>query len=133
MTYQPCIECGELTERNRCARHQLPTRPKTNTNHVAFANNTRWKNLSKRLRKQSPFCEQCGTPNDLTVDHIVRHADRPEWAYEEDNCRILCRHHNGKISGTPATAEQERNIEQKINSRRERRLRLQRQANGHTT
>ena len=132
MTLQPCIECGELSQNNRCAAHRIirPRADKTNTTHVAFKNDARWKKLSKKLRKLSPFCELCGTSDDLTVDHRVRAVDRPEWSYEIDNCRILCRYHNGKLSMVSATAEEERDIEKKILERRQRRVRLQRQVNG---
>ncbi|WP_432791740.1 HNH endonuclease signature motif containing protein [Brevibacterium sp. K11IcPPYGO002] len=121
---QPCVECGELSEKNRCSRHKLKHSPKTTRSHAADFNRSKWRRLSQKLRKASPFCEVCGTSDDLTVDHIVRVVDRPEWTYEPDNCRILCRYHNGKIARTPATAEVENEIGKKIAASKARRLRL---------
>lgn len=123
MVFQPCVECGELSDKNRCDRHRLKRGPKTNTSHIAYKNDAKWKKLSKRLRKMSPHCELCGTSDDLTVDHIVRVVDRPDWAYEIDNCRILCRYHNGKLALISATPEVERDIERKIAESKARRLR----------
>lgn len=121
---KPCADCGELSEANRCDKHKLKRGPKTNTNHVAYKNNAKWKRLSKKLRKMSPHCEICGTSDDLTIDHIIRVVDRPELAYEVDNCRVLCRHHNGKLANTPATPEAEAEVLAKVEARRARRHRL---------
>ncbi|MGR6091397.1 HNH endonuclease signature motif containing protein [Brevibacterium sp. CSND-B09] len=121
MTMTSCLICGEVSQGPRCEQHRI-VKTKTNTDHVAFANNAKWKNLSKRLRKKSPFCEICGTAEDLTIDHIVRAVDRPEWVYEIDNCRVLCRYHNGVLAGVPATPEGESQIAEKIRVRRQRRL-----------
>ena len=120
MLMQPCVQCGEISDRNRCEQHLLPSTQKDRTKHVAYANRSRWKNLSRRLRKMSPFCEMCGAKDDLTVDHIVRVTDRPEWTYEVDNCRVLCRRCNGGISMQSARPEAEKEIEEKIRVRRAR-------------
>lgn len=120
MLMQPCVECGDLSMKNRCEAHQLPSAPKNRDNHVAYANRSRWKNLSRRLRKMSPFCEMCGAKDDLTVDHIVRVTDRPEWTFAVDNLRVLCRRCNGGISNQSASAEVEKAIEGKIRARRAR-------------
>lgn len=120
MLMQPCVTCGDLSMKNRCEAHQLPSAPKNRSKHVAHANRSRWKNLSRRLRKMSPFCEMCGAKDDLTVDHIVRVTDRPEWTYEVDNCRVLCRRCNGGISMQSASPEVEKEIEEKIRVRRAR-------------
>src|SRR5699024_1470265 len=127
---QPCVECGELTDRNRCAKHRLKSAPKDREAHAAYANRSKWRRFSKKLRKLSPFCEICGTSDDLTVDHIVRVHDRPEWTYEPDNCRILCRYHNGKLASIPATADVENEIERKITRAKSERARRLLEANG---
>lgn len=119
MILQPCIECGVLGEANRCPAHRLPAHPKARRgDHPASRNRHKWRRFSKRLRKLSPFCEFCGATEDLTVDHIVRVTDRPDWTYEPDNCRILCRTCNGKISDQPASCELEQVIGNKIAARR---------------
>src|SRR5699024_11049973 len=120
MLMQPCVECGDLSVKNRCEAHQLPSTPKDRGRHVAYANRSRWKSLSRRLRRMSPFCEMCGAKDDLTVDHIVRVTDRPEWTYEIDNLRVLCRRCNSRISGVRSSSEVELEVEEKIRVRRAR-------------
>lgn len=108
---KPCIVCGTPSETTRCPEHQLPTHSGTpNTEHPAYANNARWKNLSARLRRKQKFCDRCGSRHKLTVDHIVRFKDRPEWAYEEANLRVLCVRCNSELSGAKATPEVEAQV-----------------------
>lgn len=115
---KPCIVCGEPSATTRCVEHQLPTHSGTpNVEHPAYANGTRWKNLSRRLRRQQRFCDRCGSKQQLTVDHIVRFKDRPEWAYEEANLRILCKPCNSELSGVKASPEVEAQVAAKIKSR----------------
>lgn len=85
--HRPCLVCGEPTRASRCPEHQLKDTPRS---HVAYANNARWKSLSKRIRKASPFCEQCGSGDQLQVDHIIPESVAPELAYAEENLRVLC-------------------------------------------
>jgi len=72
---------------------------------VAYANNARWKNTSKRLRKASPFCEQCGAVEMLTVDHIIPESVAPELAYAEENLRVLCHADNSSRQDRYTTDE----------------------------
>jgi len=87
-----CLGCGELTEGSRCASCALPrTRPPGRSEHY---NDNRWRTLSMRLRKQSPFCEQCGSTDRLSVDHIIPVSEAPELRLEPLNCRVLCLSYN---------------------------------------
>lgn len=117
MTLRPCLVCGEPTDGPRCPEHTV-SRPR-DPQHVHF-NRARWKNLSARLRRLSPFCELCSATADLTVDHIVRVADRPEWTYETANLRVICRTCNGRLAATPATPEQVAEVEARITARKRR-------------
>jgi 5-methylcytosine-specific restriction endonuclease McrA len=57
---------------------------------------SRWRKLSVRTRKASPFCEVLGCSNtSLTVDHIISLDEAPELAFESLNLRVLCNYHNG--------------------------------------
>ncbi|WP_375372667.1 MULTISPECIES: HNH endonuclease [unclassified Mycolicibacterium] len=87
---RPCLGCGELTQNSRCNN----CKPKK-VNKPSIRDTARWKRLSTRIRKDSPFCEQCSTTTDLTVDHIISLAEDPALAYEPLNLRVLCRYHNG--------------------------------------
>lgn len=93
MTLKPCIACGEPTAGSRCPEHQLAdTRPQ---GHV-HTNPARWKNLSKRLRKNSPFCETCGAVEQLQLDHVIPYSVSPELGYAEENLRVWCKTCNGR-------------------------------------
>lgn len=115
---KPCLRCGEPAAGGRCVDHPKPVHSGTpNVKHPAYANNGRWKRLSQRLRKQQRFCELCGSTDNLTVDHIVRFTDRPEWAYEPANLRVICKPDNDRLAQVPASKDTERMIEHKINTR----------------
>lgn len=117
-----CLVCGEVSDGPRCEQHRVHRAPKDRSKHAAYLNRSRWKNFSKKLRKLSPYCEFCGATESLTVDHIVRVADRPEWTYEPDNCRVLCATCNGSISKVSAGPSVEAGIAEKIRVRRERKF-----------
>jgi 5-methylcytosine-specific restriction endonuclease McrA len=94
---RPCLGCSRLIERgSRCAEckpknlhYERGKRGRTSSDH-------RWRKLSNRLRKASPFCEFCSATNDLTADHIIPLSERPDLAHDELNCRVLCRTCNGE-------------------------------------
>lgn len=114
VTMKPCLVCGEVTDKARCPVHQLPDLRARD--RVTRENGARWKRLSARLRRRQPFCSVCGTPDDLTVDHVkpLEHGGDP---YDETNLDVLCRSHNaskgatwgdevaGQPSPTPGKAE----------------------------
>lgn len=64
MTLRPCLDCGEPTSATRCPACQ-PVDPSPSSRGYTAA----WRRLSARARKLSPFCEDCGRTDDLTVDH----------------------------------------------------------------
>lgn len=101
MTARPCLGCGALIDKgNRCGPC-TPRDPDRDTTSAHW-NTTRWKNLSARLRKASPFCEVCGKrgPSGLHCDHILPIRDYPELTYTEENLRILCQRCNTSRGAT---------------------------------
>jgi 5-methylcytosine-specific restriction endonuclease McrA len=103
---RPCIGCGSLIERgSRCG----PCTPKRKTRDTAHAGTDwRWRKISEKLRRLSPFCEVPGcTSKDLTVDHIIPVSERPDLAKDELNCRVLCRSHNAARGTTCTDAERD--------------------------
>lgn len=97
MTMKPCLVCGEVTDRHRCPAHALPDlRAK---DRVTRTRPARWKRLSARLRRAQPFCSECGTRYDLTVDHVMplAHGGDP---FDETNLDVLCRSCNGRKGAT---------------------------------
>lgn len=119
---RPCLGCGRLIESgSRCIECQ-PKRKPRDTAHAGT--DRRWRTLSNRLRKASPFCEIPGcTSADLTTDHILPVSVFPELAYEELNCRVICRSHNGR-RGSNYTDEEHKRVLDAIEARRERQRRF---------
>gem|GEM_PF-7072769 len=95
---RPCTACGEPHDGPGrcpdCRREADTARDRTRDRASAHWNNTRWKNLSARLRRMSPFCEICGSKTMLEVDHILPIVEFPELVYFVENLRVLCRKHN---------------------------------------
>ncbi len=67
MTLRPCLTCGQPTGRPRCAEH-TPTRDRATAEARGY--DTAWRNLSRRARRLSPLCEDCGATENLSVDHL---------------------------------------------------------------
>ncbi|PJE23675.1 MAG: HNH endonuclease [Mycobacterium sp.] len=91
---RPCIACGALIgSGSRCDDCRLRAKPPKPTprRKGRTATDWRWRQLSERLRRLSPFCEKCLAAADLTVDHVIPLAERPDLAHDELNCRVLCR------------------------------------------
>lgn len=104
MTARPCLHCGDLiTTGTRCSSCTPVETGRDKTS--AHWNTSRWKNLSRRLRRQSPFCELCSSTSNLQVDHILPIVDYPELTYEVENLRVLCRTCNGRRGASFTLAE----------------------------
>ena len=94
---KPCTECGELTERPRCTEHQ-PKRTDDKRPTTERGYDWQWQQLSKRARVLQPFCEVCGTSEDLTTDHSPE-AWRRKAAGKSiriQDVAVLCRSHNSQ-------------------------------------
>ena len=74
MTLQPCVDCGELSERNRCQTHRPAHAPKAPGKQRGY--DWPWIQLSRRARRIQPFCSMCGSTEDLTTDHSEEAAQR---------------------------------------------------------
>jgi 5-methylcytosine-specific restriction endonuclease McrA len=92
-----CVICGEPTAASRCNDHQLPRRP---INTPTLSTTQRgyghaWQQLAKRARSIQQWCNQCGTTEDLTTDHLV-------WpARTLKDVQVLCRHCNSSKGKAP--------------------------------
>ena len=95
MLMKPCVECGELSEAARCAEHRTRTpRPST----TARGYDSAWHRLSVRARRMQPFCSDCGTADDLTVDHTPEAWQRRDAGLPItlDVVAVVCRSCNSK-------------------------------------
>lgn len=96
----PCVECGRLSDRNRCVSHRpVPKRkPKPSPSRRGY--DKTWRLLSKTARALSPICADCGATIDLTADHL-------RWpALSLDDVEVVCRSCNSargarRLGGVP--------------------------------
>ncbi len=106
MIARPCLSCGDvISSGSHCPDCKPADRPRPK-GHV-HTNTTKWKNLSKKLRRMSPFCEFCSATERLTVDHILPVSDYEELAYAVENLRVLCHTCNSKRGDRFTQAEAE--------------------------
>ena len=101
---RPCLVCGQPTEGTRCPAHEAEHRSRRDRGRAprtdAYAvRSYRWRKVSERARKASPWCEWCGSGDDLTVDHRVPLSlGGDEW--DPENHRVLCRPCHGRAAAT---------------------------------
>ncbi len=116
-----CI-CGDDAPagKTRCASCALPrTNPTNRPSAAQRGYDYRWTQLSKRTRRNSPFCELCGSTNDLVVDHIIPISEDPSLRLEPLNCRVLCRTHNSQRHNH-CTDEEREAVHEAIRRRKQR-------------
>jgi 5-methylcytosine-specific restriction endonuclease McrA len=92
---KPCLDCGDLSERSRCPEHDRAT-PKASSTVRGY--DTPWRRLSERARRLQPFCDDCGTSADLTVDHTPEAWRRRAAGLEIrlQDVAVVCRSCNAK-------------------------------------
>jgi 5-methylcytosine-specific restriction endonuclease McrA len=113
--------CGEDAEpgRSRCADCRLPRTPRPSTAHPALRT-ARWTRLSRSLRKASPFCELCGSTEQLQVDHIIPASEDETLIFDRCNLRVICGWHNRSRSNN-CTDDERAAVHAAIARRRQRR------------
>lgn len=98
-----CADCGDLTTRARCTACRPP-------DHELSASrrgyDSAWVRLSRRARRLQPWCIDCGTSSDLTVDHSVEAwlAHKAGREITLDMVEVVCRACNtrrGRARPTP--------------------------------
>jgi len=90
-----CTECGEPSDRAKCREHRPKDRkPSARTRGYDAA----WDQLSKRARRLQPFCTDCGTTDDLTVDHSEQAWTRKEAGLpiRLEDVDVVCRSCNAR-------------------------------------
>ena len=68
---RPCIDCGTPADATRCEDCRKPHRAAQVGSSRARGYDAAWDKLSRRARRMSPLCEDCGEadPDRLTTDH----------------------------------------------------------------
>ena len=46
---------------------------------------------SRRAREKTPFCEWCFSEDNLEAHHILPKVKFPQYAYDQNNVRIMCK------------------------------------------
>jgi len=88
-----CLHCGELSEQPYCQDHRPASTPKT-LSAAQRGYDYRWQKLSKRARRIQKFCSDCGTTENLQLDHT------PEtWQRWYDRKVIRLEHTGGVVCG----------------------------------
>ncbi|WP_448470342.1 HNH endonuclease [Mycolicibacterium sp. XJ870] len=119
---RPCLGCSRLIPSGSRCTDCRPKRPATPGRKGRTATDWRWRKLSQRLRRLSPFCERCSRTTDLTVDHIIPPTERPDLTYTELNLRVWCRSCNGS-RGDRVTDTERQQVLDAITARTTRRQR----------
>jgi 5-methylcytosine-specific restriction enzyme A len=91
---RPCVDYGEISEAARCPQHARDLKPSRHERGYGNA----WARLSKRARRRQPWCSDCGSQDDLTVDHSPEAWERHEAGLEItlDLVTVVCRSCNGR-------------------------------------
>jgi 5-methylcytosine-specific restriction endonuclease McrA len=101
---RPCIGCGKLIgSGSRCTA----CKPKPASTPHERGYTSKWRKLSEKQRKASPFCERCGNRERLECDHVIPMSEAPELALEPLNTRVLCRPCNRSRGNQVTDAERE--------------------------
>ncbi len=91
-TLKPCIDCNELSDKQRCAEHRPKPAPKPNAKRKAAEYDTAWRDLSERARRLQPFCLWCGATSNLQTDHTPAAWERKAAGkpIRLQDVRVLC-------------------------------------------
>lgn len=100
MIPRPCVRCGDLIPAGSYCHRCQPRQHYQRGTKGRTATDRRWRNLSQRLRRESPFCANCGTTDDLTVDHITPISAGGDL-YDRTNLAVLCRPCNSRKGAEP--------------------------------
>lgn len=63
----------------------------SNSPNDKLYNTPRWRELSKKIREEQPFCSFCSSTENLQVHHIVKPNGNPTMFFDRDNLQVICR------------------------------------------
>ena len=100
MALRPCTSCGEPHDGPGrcpdCAREADARRPRTSATRRGY--NAAWERLSRRARRLQRFCLDCGSTEDLTVDHLPVEWERRAQGLQIrlQDVEVVCRSCNAR-------------------------------------
>lgn len=59
-----------------------------------------WKAIRKLHLSKYPYCDECGSKNNLNVDHRIAHNGDPVLFKDPNNLVTLCHSHHSKKTAT---------------------------------
>lgn len=92
-----CLDCGRLCTPTRDARGRCPAcyrHGQRLRNAIRTHYGGDWPTIRRALLAAQPWCDECSTTVDLTVDHIVPVA--LGGTHARHNLRVLCRSCNSR-------------------------------------
>jgi len=96
---RPCLNCGiATTDGNRCRECRLEFQKERHAGLRKPYANPEWRKLSRQVRAERPYCEACGSTEDLTADHIVPLSRGGDLIVPLSELRVLCRVCHGKLT-----------------------------------
>lgn len=102
---RPCVDCGELAHRTRCAECQKVYRRPIEQERISFEDagyDAEFRRIAKKAKKLQPFCLHCGhtgsKENPLSCDHLPSAWERKKAGKKLrlKDVRVLCRVCNSK-------------------------------------
>lgn len=76
-----CLDCGELSSENYCEEcfpevRKAQRGERKPGDRIAQGYDSRWQRLSRKARRMQPFCSDCGSEEDLQLDHTPKTWER---------------------------------------------------------
>ena len=86
--------CGNITDQPpRCDEHSTHRHGGNATGRLPRTRyGAAWDRLSKQARADQPWCTRCGSPDDLTLDHVIPGTS-------DGGLMVLCRPCNSRKGG----------------------------------
>ncbi len=106
MMLTTCLDCGEPATNPQCDDCRPPQHdPPGRAGSTRRGYNSVWRRLSERARRLQPFCTDCGTTDDLTVDHSPEawHRKAQGLSIRLADVEVVCRPCNAKRGAAKPT------------------------------
>lgn len=92
---RPCLKCGVPTPSSYCEDHDPGAwRDRRHQSATDRGYDAAWSRLSRRARRMQGFCSDCGSSDDLQLDHTPR-----TWARKAEGKVIRLKDTGGVVCG----------------------------------
>jgi probable phage phi-105 holin-like protein len=89
----PCCQKFALEGHLFCKEHYKEPEAFKNAirNNAGLYNTVHWRRFREKHLKNNPYCINCGTTENLTVDHIIDPLGNLILFFNKDNLQTLCK------------------------------------------